>query len=86
MIVYAMTNYDIYTNEMLTVHQLNNNKHSMGINADLFKVETRDLFEEKVEFEFLKRLIVHLRSCIVHKSSNVLGWIMKHERILLLLD
>ena len=52
MIVYAMTNYDTYTNEMLTVHQLNNNKHSMGINVDLFKVERRDLLAEKVEFCF----------------------------------
>ncbi len=39
-IVYAITNYDIQTNEILTAYQLNNNnnKHTMGLNADLLKV------------------------------------------------
>jgi len=33
-IVYAMTNYDIHTNEIL-------NKHTSGLNADLLKVNLR---------------------------------------------
>ena len=40
-IVHAITNYDIHTNEIFTVHQhqLNNNKHhGYGITADLLKV------------------------------------------------
>ena len=39
-IVYAITNYDIQTNEMLTTHQLNNNKHPVGLNADLLKINS----------------------------------------------
>ncbi|CAF0761369.1 unnamed protein product [Adineta steineri] len=42
-IVHAITNYDIYTNDMLSVHQhqLNNNKHhTHGLNADLLKINS----------------------------------------------
>ncbi|CAF3710337.1 unnamed protein product [Rotaria socialis] len=42
-IVHAITNYDIHTNELLTVHQhhLNNNKHhTIGFNADLLKINS----------------------------------------------
>ncbi|CAF1073906.1 unnamed protein product [Rotaria sordida] len=42
-IVHAITNYDIHTNEMLNVHQhhLNNNKnYTAGSNADLLKINS----------------------------------------------
>ncbi|CAF2743447.1 unnamed protein product [Rotaria sp. Silwood2] len=42
-IVYTITNYDIHTNEMLNLHQhhLNNNKnHTVGLNADLLKINS----------------------------------------------
>ncbi|CAF0715615.1 unnamed protein product [Adineta steineri] len=42
-IVHAITNYDIYTNDILSVHQhqLNNNKHHVhGLNADLLKINS----------------------------------------------
>ncbi|CAF3531455.1 unnamed protein product [Rotaria sp. Silwood1] len=42
-IVHAITNYDIHTNEMLNIHQhhLNNNKnHIVGFNADLLKINS----------------------------------------------
>ena len=43
MIVYAMTNYDIYTNETLTIQPMNNNKHSTGLHSDLIKVDGKRL-------------------------------------------
>ncbi len=70
-IVYAITNYDIQTNEMLTTHQLNNNKHPMGLNADLLKV--RYSIDWNLCLIFIWRLIAHSRNCIAHKYSNVLG-------------
>ncbi len=48
MIVYAITSHDIYTNDMLMVQQLNNNKHTAGLNADLLKVKIfEDFFPEE---------------------------------------
>ncbi len=50
MIVYAITSHDIHTNDMLMVQQLNNNKHTAGLNADLLKVKIfEDFFFPRIE-------------------------------------
>jgi hypothetical protein len=36
-IVYAITNYDIQTNEIITVHH---HHHGLGLNVDLLKVKS----------------------------------------------